>query len=172
MRQINLSEVKQLAEQATGNIDRIFLHWSAGHYGQIFDDYHFCIDKDGEIYVSVDDLTTKLAHTWHQNTGSIAISLLCCVDANTVSFGNEPPTISQIETMAQAITVLCGGLQIPIDYDHVRTHAEQADIDDYGPATTCERWDLWMVKENQTRGSGGEVLRGKAIWYKENGVGV
>ena len=163
-------KIRSLAEQAAGQINTIFLHWSAGHYGQFFDDYHICIDKNGEIHVMHDDLTTILAHTWHHNTGAVAVSLMCAYNATTNDLGPEPPTPAQIEAMARIIAVLCQGIGMPCDYDHVRTHAEQADIDDYGPQTTCERWDLWFLQNDDAHGSGGDILRGKAIWYMQNGI--
>ena len=57
--------------------------------------------------------------------------------------------------------------EIPIDADHFMTHAEAADLDGYGPATTCERWDLAVLKNDDDWMTGGDTLRGKAEWYKE-----
>ncbi|MFQ9522881.1 MAG: hypothetical protein ACLR2G_04650 [Phascolarctobacterium faecium] len=60
-----------------------------------------------------------------------------------MDFGSVPPTRQQLET-ARVVAVFCRGL-VPIDDNYVMTHAEAADIDDYGPATTFERWDLWKL---------------------------
>jgi hypothetical protein len=30
-------------------------------------------------------------------------------------------------------------------------------------------WDLWLLKTGDVPGSGGNTLRGKAIWYREEG---
>lgn len=159
MRTVTLDHIRMLAESAAGSIDRIFLHWSAGHYGQFFEDYHINIDYDGSIIVTTNDLTEVKAHTWRQNTGSIGITLACAYNATTNNLGTEPPTIAQLDAMARVVRVLCDGLGIPVDYDHVRTHAEQADIDDYGPATTCERWDGWFWIDGDAQGEGGEKIR-------------
>ncbi|EAX47486.1 hypothetical protein TcarDRAFT_1221 [Thermosinus carboxydivorans Nor1] len=167
MRRIELVDVCRLASEARGEIDRIFLHWSAGHYGQPYPDYHINIDKEGEIYTPVESLTEVLPHTWRQNTGSVGVALLCCAYATSNDLGPEPPTELQIECMAQIIAILCRELGLPIDYDHVRTHAEQANIDSYGPDTTWERWDLWFLHNGDEPGSGGDILRGKAIFYLE-----
>ena len=35
-----LDAVISLAQQARGNIKHIYLHWTAGRYNQVFDDYH------------------------------------------------------------------------------------------------------------------------------------
>jgi len=168
MRNITFSEIKTMAQAAKGKINRIFLHWSAGHYSQPFSDYHVNIDYNGEAFTSVDNLATVLHHTWQQNTGAVGVSLMCCYKATPKDLGPEPPTDYHIEGMAQTIAVLCHELELPIDYQHVRTHAEQADIDGYGPATTFERWDLWFLKNGDLPGSGGDILRSKAQWYLAN----
>ena len=172
MRKMELEDLPQFAKAASGEINRIYLHWSAGRYtpkGVDLTDYHILILSDGRI-LSRDDYTEVLAHTWRRNTGAIAVSLTGCYGATTNDLGEYAPTNAQIEAMAQVITVLCDALGLPIDYEHVRTHSEQADEDDYGPATTCERWDLWFLKNGDEPGTGGDTLRGKAIFYQQNGV--
>jgi hypothetical protein len=39
--------------------------------------------------------------------------------------------------------------------------------DAYGPNSTCERWDLWVVREGDEAGSGGDVIRMKAKYYAQ-----
>ena len=175
MQKTTLAELAKMAKAAKGSIDRLYIHWTAGHYDSVFDDYHINITGAGETYLSTDDLTAVLAHTWHRNTGAIGIALCCCVDATincdgTFSFGSEPPTDLQIEKTAQVIAVLADVLGLPIDAEHVMTHAEVGDLDGYGPAEIgtkdFEKWDLWQLPDydGEWRG-GGEVLRGKANWY-------
>ena len=175
MQKTTLAELAKMAKAAKGSIDRLYIHWTAGHYDSVFGDYHINITGAGETYLSTDDLTAVLAHTWHRNTGAIGIALCCCVDATincdgTFSFGSEPPTDLQIEKTAQVIAVLADVLGLPIDAEHVMTHAEVGDIDGYGPAEIgtkdFEKWDLWQLidYDGEWRG-GGEVLRGKANWY-------
>ena len=113
MHQVSLEAIQTMANEAAGAIDRIFLHWSAGHYGQPFNDYHINIDADGTIHCPVNSLTQTLAHTWRQNTGAVGVSILCCAFASPGNLGNEPPTVEQIETMAQVVAALCMGLGIP-----------------------------------------------------------
>ena len=55
---------------------------------------------------------------------------------------------------------MCQELGIACDFDHVRMHAEQADVDGYGPATTCERWDLWFLRNPKDKGTGGGHVEG------------
>jgi hypothetical protein len=127
-------------------------------------------------------LDEVLAHTWKRNSGSVGITLACCVGATSSDLGDEPPTNAQIEAMAQAIVAVADGLWLTIDINHVMTHGEAADNEDgiepheeYGPKTTVERWDLEYLGTDEspafepwaTDGSrGGDVLRGKAQWYR------
>ena len=165
---------------------KIYLHWTAGHYGSFFDDYHINIDSDGSIYVAISDLAEVLAHTYCRNTGAIGISAACCVGSSLniyddggykVDFGPEPLTDAQIESMAQVVCVLCDALDLTIDIDRVMTHAEAGDNkdgmsthEDYGPDTTCERWDLYVTKDGDEPYSGGDTIRGKANYYRSQGL--
>lgn len=45
---ITETQIKKMAKLARGRITTIYLHWTAGHYSQVFDDYHLCIDQDGK----------------------------------------------------------------------------------------------------------------------------
>lgn len=194
MRQVTLDELYTLADAAREDIwdtakgyardPKIYLHWSAGHYFQKFDDYHVNITADGKLYVATDDLAEVLPHTWKRNSGAVGISLCCAYGATTNDLGEEPPTAQQIEAMAQAVWKVADALWLTIDKNHVLTHGEAADNEDgnylhenYGPKTTCERWDLEYLGTDEspsynpwaTDGTrGGDVLRGKANWYRAN----
>ena len=163
---------------------KLYLHWTAGHYGQFFADYHVQVDADGGIYVIGDGvLDDVLAATYRRNSGSVSISILGCVGATADDLGQESPTPLQIDGMAQAIAALCNGLWLTIDKQRVLTHGEAADNEDgvyahepYGPKNGCERWDLEYLGTEEspcynpwagdgTRG--GDVLRGKANWYRQ-----
>ena len=196
MRRVTCAELRELATAYRPALyyaaarcareTKIYLHWTAGHYGQFFADYHVQVDADGGIYVIGDGvLDDLLAATYLRNSGSISVALLGCVDATTENLGSEPPTAAQIEAMAQAVTALADGLWLTIDKERILTHGEAADNEDgiepheaYGPRTTCERWDLEYLgteespvfhpwAEDGTRG--GDVLRGKAQYYREHG---
>lgn len=195
MKKVTLSQLKQLAlsskerlwrdAKSMGRDVKLYLHWSAGRYGQFFDDYHINIDSDGSVYVSGDDLAAMKSHTYKRNSGSIGISLCACYGATMDNLGEFPPTTEQIEAMSQVIAVLCKALDLTIDLYRVMTHAEAANNLDginpgyeangqpqgrYGPGYTCERWDLWLF-HGAAAGTGGNILRGKAAWYSQNGVG-
>ena len=176
MRKVNLDELRDMAKAANGYTNKIYVHWTAGRYHQFFDDYHINVDADGSIYVSTEDLTEVLAHTWNRNSRAIGICMAGCYKAQANSgyntdFGAYPPTQDQIDGVAQVVAVLCEELALSIDYDHVKTHCEAAEEDNYGPSTTCERWDLWYLPDTpltEELKPGGEVIRGKAAWWKKN----
>lgn len=197
MREVTLDEVRQLASDSREAVweaaaeysrePKVYLHWTAGRYHQLFDEYHVLIEGDGNIRVSTDDFSEVLSHTWKRNSGGVAIALCCCLDAGTYSLEPYPPTQAQIERMAEVIAAVCDGLWLTIDIAHVMTHAEAADNEDgytgaydmddcYGPKNGCERWDLEYLGTPEspsynpyaTDGTrGGDVLRGKAIWYRQ-----
>lgn len=182
-------EAISAAAQRYGRETKVYLHWSAGRYGQFWDDYHVQIDKDGSIYVIGDgELDDVLAATWKRNSGSVSIAILGCLGATTNDLGDEAPTPAQVEGMAQAIAAICNGLWLTIDKQRVLTHGEAAANEDGicpHPAYAVwhddihdgdTRWDLEYLgtpespcynpwAEDGTRG--GDVLRGKANWYRQ-----
>ena len=195
MRQVTLSELGQVAANSrealwgsakSAGLENplIVLHWTAGHYGQYWPDhYHIHVDENGEIYLSVNDLSEVLSHTWKLNRGTVGVTLCCAVGATTEDLGDEPPTSAQIEKMAQVIAVLCANLWLTCNRrDIVMTHGEAGDdsnlYDDedlYGPQNDCERWDLQYLGTDESPEytddyddptTGGNVLRGKAAWYQ------
>ena len=196
MRKVTLDELLELMSysregvwanaQAIGREPKIYLHWTAGHYNQMFDDYHINITGDGDIFIAADDFSETLSHTWRRNTGSIGIALCCAVGATSYDLGDEPPTPKQVEIMAQVIAVVAKALWLTIDKFHVMTHGEAADNYDeewahtpYGPQSTCERWDLQYLGTSESPSyttdytdpsTGGNVLRGKANWYVSYGI--
>lgn len=84
MREITLQELAALAENAKGEIRRIYLHWTAGHYNNTYDDYHLNITGDGTVWSSCGKLTEYKEHTWHRNNGAVAVSICCCADADAL----------------------------------------------------------------------------------------
>ena len=196
MRQINYDELKQLIINSKDNLKqdadsvgrdiKLYLHWSAGHYGSFFNDYHINIDKNGELYTSVDDLSEVLSHTYRRNTGSIGIALACCAGATSSDLGSEPPTNEQIDAMAKSCAIILKELGISsseVTTQYIMTHGEAADNIDgieaseqYGPQSTVERWDLQFLGTSESpvyttnynnSATGGNVLRGKIIWYMQ-----
>lgn len=188
--QVTLEDLKGMVENAReaiweqaksqGRNPKVYLHWSAGRYDSVFDDYHINITGAGKIFVTTNDLSEIKSHTWRRNTGSIGISLCCAYDATTNDLGEYAPTNIQIETIAKVIDVVATGLWLTINKEHVLTHGEAADNEDgiwchdpYGPKNGCERWDLEFLETSESpkydpwdeEHRGGSILRGKAIWY-------
>ena len=167
---------------------KIYLHWTAGHYGQHFKDYHIGIDEKGRYSLATEDFADTLPHTWKRNSGAIGIALECAYGAGSNNLGNEPPTKEQIEAVARLVAVLTEALGIPIDKKHVMTHGEAANNED-GDWTCHKPYSWWNdgYADGDTRGDleyletdesprynptatdgsrGGDVLRGKAIFYQ------
>lgn len=201
MQNVSLEEIQRYAKASKdalweaareyGRDVKIYLHWTAGRYGQFWDDYHLQIDEDGICYMPNNiTLCDKIAGTYMRNSGSVAVAILGCFDATTnKGLGTNPPTLAQIETMARVIAVIAEALEFPIDIKHVMTHGEAADNEDgylpeyqangypdgmYGPKHSVERWDLEYLGTKEcpsyqpyaTNGCrGGDILRGKAKWY-------
>ena len=178
---ITEAKIKRMAKQAKGRITTIYLHWTAGHYGQVFDDYHLCIDKDGTVYATGDDFCERKSHTWQRNTGTIGIALCCGHDAECelptaicakaawsatepgeyrdpyqamTDLGSEPPTAKQIDVLGKIVAILCNELGFPNSSDRVMTHCEIAFRDGYGPGSGDPetKWDLWFLPDDAREG--------------------
>jgi N-acetyl-anhydromuramyl-L-alanine amidase AmpD len=133
----------------------IRIHWTAGRYGQAFDEYHFCVDNDGAVLQNKEcPPGVWTSHTWKDNSNNIGIAAMAMYNATSENYGDYPVTKFQLE----AICALCAKIMLRyrIMIENVMTHAEAADRDGYGPATTCERWDFW--KE-------GPVMKEKILYY-------
>ena len=153
MEKYTLQELKHYITMYKGQIKAVYLHWTAGRYGQYYDDYHINIDADGSIYMPSYVLTTKRNHTWKRNTGAVGIALCGMYGAEinagwNINPGDYPITDKQIETMAViiALFVKYGGVSL----DAVLTHCEAAYFDGYGPYSgdPDTRTDLWFLRDN------------------------
>lgn len=182
------------AAHAHGRDIKIYLHWSAGTYDQVFNDYHINIQGDGTIYCTNKSLgfAEQKDHTFSRNPGAIGVALCCCGGnfGQNGSMGPYPPTKIQIETMAKVTCILADTLGLPIDIYHIMTHGEAGDNEDgihphdsYGPkAPTCERVDLeWLTNDQfkqfyqtaqlaKSGDRGGDILRRKIKWYHDQGL--
>lgn len=135
----------------------IVFHWSAGRYGVPYHDYHFCVDSDGTVYQNEEaDPGDKLSHTWNRNTGRVAISAMAMYNATEDNYGKYPITDKQIEAMSALAAKIAKQYSIPLN--EIRTHADWATIDGYGPGSGDPetRWDLWRE---------GVKLKAKTQWY-------
>lgn len=171
-----------------GREPKIYLHWTAGKYDTVFSEYHINITGDGKIHVTTDNLAAIKNHTWRRNAGSVGIALCCCYGGGSDTLGKFPPTAKQIECTAQVIDRIATALWLTIDKCRVMTHGEAANNED-GGVGTHEPYAWWndSYQDGDTRGDleylgttespkynpwstdgsrGGDVLRGKANWYK------
>jgi len=172
---VTLEDIEVIAADARGLISRVYAHWTAGHYGQGYDDYHILIDRDGSVYVTTEDLAEEKSHTWQRNFGAIGIAMLCGYGAiankgRDADLGPEPPTDIQITALSQVAAVLSDVLGIDLDREHFMTHCEAAQIDGYGPFSGDPetRWDLWYLPDINNGGKmvpGGDLWRGIANFY-------
>lgn len=199
MRQVTLQEIGDIASASRDalyedarsvgyNAPKIYLHWTAGHYDTLFEDYHISITGDGEIYVSTDDFSEILEHTWKRNTGGVGIAICGCYGAGSNDLGDEPPTDEQIQIMAQIIAVLANNLWLTIDKEWIMTHGEAANNEDGEEPHYCYAWWNDEYGDGDTRGDleylgteespeydpcatdgsrGGDVLRAKALYYQK-----
>ena len=175
---LTAAALAELIALGRNRISQIYLHWTAGRYGQLYDDYHFNIDADGSVYQTCTQLTQLKNHTWHRNTGALGIALCCAHGAlphngKDAEFGKYPPTPKQIDAAGKLVAQLAQGLAIPIDRWNVLTHCEAALIDGYGPYSgdAETRWDLWYLRDSPGDGlmkPGGQIIRGKALWYAKS----
>ena len=78
---ISLTQLAAVAGCSRDHITQLYLHWTAGRYGQIYDDYHINIDADGTVYRTSSSLSQYKSHTWRRNSGSIAVALCCGLGA-------------------------------------------------------------------------------------------
>lgn len=180
-KQITLDELAEKCYLSLGRINKLYLHWTAGRYDQVFDDYHLNIGPEGEIFLTCEEFSDLKQHTWRRNSGALGIALCCGYKAMAyrrsdspsplVDFGPYPPTQKQIEALAIVIAVITHTMELDINEETVLTHQEVASLDGYGPGSGDPetRWDLWLLPDMPiTAGlrQGGRVLRGKALWYR------
>lgn len=172
---VTLDEIKTMQVVGT-RPTAIYIHWTAGRYDQIFDIYHFNITGNGDYHAKENHIKSGGDHTWNRNSNSIAISLCCAFGATVgkdgMPTGDYPPTNKQIEAAAVLIAVLAKKFGLEIDPAYIKTHAEAAIEDGYGPHSgdPDTRWDLWKLKDfDGMVYDGGKILRGKAAWYRDHG---
>lgn len=114
----------------------VYLHWTAGNYGQVFTAYHACITVRRSYIlpwtwvakvVKSHPYDRKLnVHTAYRNGDSVALS--CCGAAK-----NYPIRREQIEVMCLEAARVCLKYNIPVDKDHIISHARAARLDGYYP---------------------------------------
>lgn len=140
-----------------GRIERIYTHWSAHDYASVFPAYHYCValDAGGEIVVvNTHDLRENMrnvydapdepyaAHTRGRNSFAAGISIMAMNGASPEDFGAHPLTNELVEALCTVGARLAVHYGVPIDAEHVMSHAEAAVIDGYFGNGDEERWDI------------------------------
>lgn len=140
-----------------GRIDNIYIHWSAHDYRSVFPAYNFCValDDDGEIIVvNTHDVRENMrnvydapdepyaAHTRKRNSFALGISVMGMQNSKPDDFGPYPLTPELIDGLCLATARLAAYYSVPVDADHIMTHAEAALRDGYFGTAPEQRWDI------------------------------
>jgi hypothetical protein len=140
-----------------GPIDHIYSHWSAHDYVSVFPAYHFCVVEQagGElVVVNTHDVRENMRdvysgpeadyakHTRNRNSYALGISVMAMEGATPQDFGRYPLTEKLVEGLCIVGAQLAAFHGVPIDADHIMTHAEAALRDGYFGTAEAQRWDL------------------------------
>jgi hypothetical protein len=148
-----------------GRLERIYLHWSAGDYETVYTSYHYCIAfaEGAPLVVETHDLRANMrevragdgayaAHTAGRNSYAAGLAVMAMCDASPEDFGPYPLVEPAIDAMCRVAGAIARGYGIPIDLDHIMTHAEAALIDGYfGAGSDDERWDIARLQPSPLR---------------------
>lgn len=107
--------------------------------------YHYVVRKDGTIERGR-PRTAIGSHAYGYNKCSIGINIVG-------DFEQATPTVEQIESAAQLIAELCGIYDLTPTAESVVGHRDLM-------STTCPGQNLYDILQ---------TIRGKAIWYQQNG---
>jgi hypothetical protein len=144
-----------------GRIERIYTHWSAHDYGSVWPAYHFCVatKDDGTIVVvHTHDVTENMrdvyadpdapyaAHTRGRNSHAVGISIMAMQGAKPEDFGPYPLTEELIDGLCRVGAYLADYYGVPIDAEHIMSHAEAALQDGYYGNAESERWDIARLR--------------------------
>lgn len=118
-------------------MEAIVLHWTAGSYACSELDkehYHFIIEGNGNLVVGDHSIADNVnvadhdyaAHTRSFNTRVIGVSMCAMADAIERPFnpGSFPLTRKQWEKAAYVLADLSERYRIPVDKEHILSHAE------------------------------------------------
>ncbi|HWT07079.1 MAG TPA: hypothetical protein VN224_15045, partial [Xanthomonadales bacterium] len=106
----------KLPHVPAGAIDRIYVHWTVGHFGTDFDDYNGSVNFDkvkekfslhivGDPRDNARGVTSNPvhSHTFHRNTGAFGIATDDMIGATEHNFGPEPLTMMTLEYLCAGI---------------------------------------------------------------------
>jgi hypothetical protein len=133
----------------------VYLHWTAGDYEETFGAYHFCVAlRDGvPTVVETHGVTANArdvrggegayaAHVAGRNSHALGVAICGMRDATPQNFGAFALRDDMLDAACALVAKLCAAYRIPIDAEHVRTHAEAAVDDGYFGCGPDQRWDI------------------------------
>lgn len=141
---------------APGRIERIYTHWSGFDYASVFPAYNYCIARHecGIVVVETCDPRANMrdvhadleapyaAHTYKRNSYALGVAIAGMEGATPHDFGDYPLTDALIGALCLVGARLAAFYAIPIDAEHVMSHAEAALRDGYFGTSGDERWDI------------------------------
>jgi len=139
-----------------GDLRSIVLHWTAGDYESAYPAYHFCIALDSAarpVALATHDLRANMcdaaasrspyaAHTSGRNSYAIGLAVCGMAGATPQDFGPFPLRDEMLALTCATAARLAAFYAIPLDREHVFTHAEAALADGYFGTGEDERWDI------------------------------
>lgn len=144
-----------------GPIENIYIHWSAHDYRSVYPAYHFCVafDESNEIVVvNTHDVRENMrnvydapddpyaAHTRKRNSFALGIAVMAMEKSTPEDFGPYPLTEPLIDALCLVAAQLARCYDVPVNADHIMTHAEAAVRDGYFGTKPEERWDIARLK--------------------------
>jgi hypothetical protein len=152
------------AELPAGRIERIYTHWSAHDYASVYPAYHFCVALDpagdGLIVASTHDIVENMRdvyktpdepyaqHTRGRNSHAIGMAIMAMEGARPGDFGKYPLTEELIDGLCVVAAKVAAFYNVPVDAEHVMSHAEAAAHDGYFGTAETERWDIARLAPN------------------------
>ena len=176
---ITHSMLLDMAKRAKCDHERtIFLHYTWGAYGDIYDEFHLCIDKNGEIYRPLLNLDDRI-NDWGFLSDSMHIALCCGKNLRYSNSGyqydklrrvlcGDYPTELQIAQMAIVVAIISRVLGQEICYRNVKTLYEHQFANIYRTHNEEISRDLmWLPHQEHSKelDCGGVTIRTRALEY-------
>lgn len=179
---ISHSMLLEMAKKAKADQERtIFLHYTWGHWGEIYEEYHICIDKNGDIYRPKRSFNESLLD-WGYLSKDIHIALACGKDLRYSNSGyqydkqrrilcGDYPTELQIAQLAIVVAIICRGLEQEISYRTVKTLYEHQFANLFRTHNEDISRDLmWLPRQEHSKelDCGGVAIRTRALAYMQS----
>ena len=176
---ITHSMLLDMAKRAKCDHERtIFLHYTWGAYGDIYDEFHLCIDKNGDIYRPLLNLDDRI-NDWGFLSDSMHIALCCGKNLRYSNSGyqydklrrvlcGDYPTELQIAQMAIVVAIISRVLGQEICYRNVKTLYEHQFANIYRTHNEEISRDLmWLPHQEHSKDldCGGVTIRTRALEY-------